>query len=103
MQDAQCNPRLPAAGLVILTALFLFSGFAFSKDGESTPLVFESGNCLIIGESTGDGGHEPGLSRNEQGIPTAPLVGACHSAIPANPRLAHCASFPVLPQAPPLA
>jgi len=103
MQDAQCTPRLPAAGLFMLVVLFVFSGFALSTDGDSTLLVCESGTCLIFGESTGDGGHEPGMSRDERRTQNAPLVSHCHSAIPVNPRLAHCASFPVLPQAPPLA
>jgi len=103
MQDAHCIARLPAASIVMLAFLFLFAGLSLPTAGDTKTLVCEPGNCLISGESVGDGGHEAGPDRSEQRASPASLVARSHSAIPENPQLAHCASFPVLPQAPPLA
>lgn len=103
MQDAQSNARLTAPGLFTLMVLFLLSGFSLPAAGDVTLLPCEPSSCLIAGETTGDGSPEGGLPRNEPAGQSGPNFGRCQSAIPATPHLSHCVSFPVLPQAPPLA
>lgn len=103
MQDAQSNARLTAPALFLLMVLFLLSGFSLPATGDVTLLACDSNPCLIAGETTGDGSPEGGLPRSEPTGQPGSGYGRCPSAIPATPHLSHCVSFPVLPQAPPLA
>ncbi|MGF2735703.1 hypothetical protein [Marinobacter sp. DUT-1] len=103
MQDAQSNARFLAPGFLIFLVLVFFSGLSLPADDGFDFGACERGACLISGEVAGDGGHEAGLSTDEESGKHAPVLVPCHSVIPSRPQITHCASFPVLPQAPPLA
>jgi hypothetical protein len=103
MQDAPHNCRIQALCLVIILALGLVSLPTHSAENAPAPLACEPESCLGFSDAMGDGAQEggaPGSDRFRDFILTPDCI---LSEIRGFSGLVPCASFPVLPQAPPLA
>ncbi|MBU2955025.1 hypothetical protein [Marinobacter sp. F3R08] len=102
MQDAHTYCRIQGLRLVFILALGLVSLPSHSADTASASLFCESASCLIFPDVTSDGGPEGGVS---DGSHLRDII--LHpDSILADSRgfsgQVPCASFPVMPQAPPL-
>ena len=100
MQDAHQNCRKRLLHLFILLVFGLVSLPTLSADDTPAAMACESASCLLVSDVMADGAalHGGDRLRNVILIPDAILSG-----LPGFSGLVHCASFPVLPQAPPLA
>ena len=101
MQDAPPKRRTRVLNLFIILALGMVSLPTYSSDTAPAPLLSESAALSLLSDLAGDGGQEggffhgsglPGFTEYPQGI---------LSVINGFSGLVHCASFPILPQAPP--
>ena len=101
MQDAQQKCRKRVLSLFMILALGLVSLPSYSSDTAPAPLFCESAFCPLLSDVTNDGGLEGGLSDGNRSRDFSLHPNGIHSGIKGFSGLVHCASFPVLPQAPP--
>jgi hypothetical protein len=103
MQDARKDCRNQVLSLFIFLALALGSLPTYAADTASSPLLCDSASCLLLPDATSDGGQEGGLSHGDHSRHFKLPPKATLSEIQGFRGPVHCASFPVLPQAPPSA
>lgn len=101
MQDAQQKCRTQVLSLLMILALGLISLPTYASDAIPAPLFCESGFCPLLSDVTSDGGLEGGLSDGNRSRDFVLRPNGILSGIKGFSGLVHCASFPVLPQAPP--
>ena len=101
MQDAQQKCRMRVPSLLMILALGLISLPAYASDANPAPLFCESGLCPLLSDVTSDGGLEGGLCDGNRSQGFSLHQNGILSGIKGFSGLVHCASFPVLPQAPP--
>jgi hypothetical protein len=101
MQDAQQKCRTRVLSLLMILALGLVSLPTFASDATPGSLFCESAVCPLLSDVTSDGGLEGGLSDGNRSRDFSLHPNGILSGIKGFSGLVHCASFPVLPQAPP--
>lgn len=102
MQDAQKKCRTQVFSLFMILALGLVSLPTYSSDTAPVPLPCESAFCPVVSDVTSDGGQEGGLSHGNRMRDFGLHPNGILSGTKAYSGVVHCASFPVLPQAPPV-
>ncbi|WP_296935451.1 hypothetical protein [uncultured Marinobacter sp.] len=85
----------------MILALALVSLPAHSSDTAPAPLFCESAFCPLLSDVTNDGGQEGGLSHGNRLRDFSLHQNSTLSGASGFSGLVHCASFPILPQAPP--
>jgi hypothetical protein len=100
MQDAHQNCRIRFLRLLIVLALGLVALPAHADDDAPVSLACESTSCLLMSDVMADGAALPGGDRLRHFSVTPEAI---LSGFRGFSGLVPCASFPVLPQAPPLA
>ena len=101
MQDARQKCRKRVLSLFMILALGLVSLPSYSSDTALAPLSCDSAFCQLLSDVTSDGGQEGVLSHGNRIRDFSLHPNGIHSGIKGFSGLVHCASFPVLPQAPP--
>lgn len=102
MQDAHQNISLLVLRVVVILALGLTPLFSPAADNNLIPMACEGASCVPPTDTQGDTGQDgeaPGATRpyEDERYPSLDPSG-----IPGFTGFVHCASFPVLPQAPPV-
>lgn len=100
MQDAHQNCRIRFLRLLIVLALGLVVLPAYAGGDAPVPLACESTSCLLLSDVMADGAALPGGDRLRDFTLTPDGILSERRGFSG---LVPCASFPVLPQAPPLA
>ncbi|SNB58414.1 hypothetical protein SAMN04487880_2797 [Marinobacter sp. es.042] len=101
MQDAQQKCWSQAVSLFMILALGLVSSPSHSSDSAPAPLYYDSALCPLLSDVTCDGGQEGGLSHGNRTRDFSLYPAGALPGIRSYSGVVHCASFPVLPQAPP--
>jgi hypothetical protein len=101
MQDAQQKCRTQVLSLFIILALGLVSLPTHSSDTAPAPLSCDAAFCPLLSDVTSDGGQEGGLSHGNRMRDFSLHPAGVLPGIRGYSGVVHCASFPVLPQAPP--
>lgn len=103
MQDAHQKFRPQVLCLLAALALGLSAILSHSVQDDRIPMACEAASCLFVGDVMGDGGQDGELPVRLRFRSSAPNPADAVTSVHSFSGLAHSASFPVLPQAPPLA
>ncbi|WP_417565210.1 hypothetical protein [Marinobacter sp.] len=103
MQDAHHSCRIQVRRLVIILTLALVSLPTYSAENAPAPLAGEAASGLLLPDVMGDGPQEGEVPGSDHLRDSTASPDCAPSEIRGFSGPVPCASFPVLPQAPPLA